>query len=119
MGLSAHELTAAKPNLSIAHATEKTADGKEKIDFQGTLSLTSGTMKASVNRNMVRLAFTQNIGHVNVSLYDGNGNLVYSGMVDTSVQRMVVIPTSNSEGRCTLVVENAAGYAEGDFERKK
>ena len=77
------------------------------------------TTTAKKNSNTVCLTFSQNIGYVSVTLIDGNGNLVYSGMVDTSVQRMVVIPTSNSEGRCTLVVENATGYAEGGFERKK
>lgn len=119
MGLNAHELTAAKPNLSIAHATEKTADGKEKIDFQGTLSLTSGTMKASVNRNMVRLAFTQNIGLVNVSLYDDNGNLVYSCSVDTAVQKMAMLPTAGGhEGTYTIVVENTSDTAVGQFEHR-
>lgn len=95
-------------------------DGDEKIEIRGTWSMTSeSAITAKAGHNTVCLTFTQNIGHVNVSLYDGNGNLVYSGMVDTSAQRVVVIPAGNSEGRCTLVVENASGYAEGDFERKK
>ena len=117
MGLGAQQLNAANP--FIAHTPDKTVDGKEKIDFQGTIPLTSNAMKATANSNTVCLTFSQNIGYVSVTLIDGNGNLVYNGIVDTSAQRVVVIPTGNSEGRCTLVVENAAGYAEGDFERKK
>ena len=117
MSLGAQQLNAANP--FITHVTEKTVDGKEKIDLQGSYSSLVSTTTAKKNSNTVCLTFSQNIGYVSVTLIDGNGNLVYSGMVDTSVQRMVVIPTSNSEGHCTLVVENAAGYAEGDFERKK
>ena len=118
MSFGAHELNAATPNPFIVHATEKTTDGKE-IDLQGSCcSLVSATT-AKKNGNTVCLTFTQSIGIVSVMLYDGSGCLIYSGTVDTSAQRVVVIPTGYGEGRCTLVVENASGYAEGDFERKK
>jgi hypothetical protein len=54
--------------------------------------------------------------HLNISLYNAEGNLCYSSVVNTGVQQMVVIPImGNSNGTYTVVLDNANGYAEGDF----
>ncbi len=95
-------------------------DGDEKIEIRGTCSLAGeSAIIAKAGHNMVQLTFTQNIGHVSVSLYDDNGNLVYSCSVDTAVQKMAMLPTTGGhEGTYTIVVENTSDTAVGQFERR-
>lgn len=120
-GLCALSICTTKLTASVPKLYLKTGpDGDEKIEIRGTFSMTSeSAITAKAGRNMVRLAFTQNIGLVNVSLYDDNGNLVYSCSVDTAVQKMAMLPTAGGhEGTYTIVVENTSDTAVGQFERR-
>jgi len=72
---------------------------------------------AGANDNSVYIHFNQNFGNVSISIYNAAGNLIYSSVVDTSVQQTMIIPISTSvSGTCTVVLNNANGYVEGDFE---
>ena len=74
-----------------------------------------------VNKKVVLLRplhFNQSFGNVGISVYNEAGNLVYGGMVDTSVQQTVIIPImGSSSGIFSVALDNAFGCAEGDFER--
>ena len=74
---------------------------------------------AEANEEAVYIQFNQNFGNVSISLYNPNGLLIHNSVVDTSVQQQVIIPIqSNVDGTYTLVLENATGYVEGDFEEE-
>ena len=71
---------------------------------------------AGANRNTVYLHFNQNFGNVSVSIYNAEGNLCYSSVVNTNVQQTIIIPISgNNNGGYTVVLNNAIGFAEGEF----
>lgn len=95
--------------------------GYEKIDLRGTLmlSINPNAIVAGANDNSVYIGFNQSFGNVNISIYNDMGGLVYSTMVDTSVQSVVIIPfTSAASGSYTVELSNANGYADGDFEKE-
>lgn len=92
----------------------------ERIRLQGKLDLNAGPndIEAGATEQAVYLYFNRGFGNVSISLYSASGLLIYNGVVDTSTQQMVVIPiTSTESGTYTVVLDNANGYAEGDFER--
>ena len=94
--------------------------GFEKIDLLGDLMLNHGpnAVVAGANENSVYIGFNQDFGNVSITIYNGAGLVVYSTVVDTSVQQVVIIPiTTAASGTYTVVLDNANGYAEGDFER--
>ena len=63
------------------------------------------------------VSFHQNFGYVSVILI-GDGGAVYNQTINTSVQQTVYIPLAGAlSGRYTLILNNANGYAEGDFEK--
>ena len=91
----------------------------EKIDLKGKLNLSAGPddIEAGATDNAVYLYFNQNFGNVSISLYSPMGLLVYNCVVDTSMQQLVVIPIASSvSGTYTVVLDNANGLVEGDFE---
>ena len=93
--------------------------GAERIRLKGKLNFNTNpeNIEAGATENAVYLYFDQNYGNVNIWLYNPTGILIYSGVVDTSMQQLVVIPiTSAASGTYTVVLDNANGYAEGDFE---
>lgn len=107
-------------NVSITCMEDNLPVGYEQIHLQGTLMLGTGTnaIVAGANDNSVYLHFNQNFGNVHVLIYNASGNLIYSNVVDTSMQQTIIIPiTSAVGGTCSVVLNNANGYAEGDFER--
>ena len=88
--------------------------------MRGKLNYNAGPddIEAGATDNAVYLYFNQNFGNVSISLYSPMGLLVYNSVVDTSMQQLVVIPIASSvSGTYTVVLDNANGYAEGDFER--
>ena len=95
--------------------------GAEKISMQGKLELSANPddIEAGATRNAVYLYFNQNFGNGSISLYNPEGQLIYSNVVDTSVQRYVTIPIANNSGNGDyyLTLDNANGFAEGDFNR--
>ena len=102
----------------VMETTEK-PHGSEIIYLQGSLVLNAGpnAIEAEVGDDAIYIKFNQNFGYVSVTIYNPYGLSIYSGMVNTAVQQLLVIPVSlNDEGIYTIVLENATGYADGDFE---
>jgi hypothetical protein len=94
-------------------------DGDE-IVLQGVLETGANPddIGASVNEDVVQVYFSRSFGNVSLSLYNGNNMLIYSGVVNTGVQQLVVIPINGmASGTYTLVLSNNNGVAEGEFER--
>ncbi len=94
--------------------------GFEKIDLHGDLMLNHGpnAVVAGANENSVYIGFNQDFGNVSISIYNAAGNLVYSTVVNTSVQQVVIIPfTSAASGTYTVELSSANGYADGDFNK--
>lgn len=93
----------------------------EQIHLHGTLDLgaASDDIEAYVDENTVYLSFHRSFGNVTVTLYNPSGSTIYSGVVNTAMQQLLVIPmTFSTEGTYTVVIENASGYADGDFEKQ-
>lgn len=91
----------------------------EKIVLRGRLDYNAGSddIEAGATDQAVYLYFNRNFCNVSISLYNATGNLIYSSVVDTSMQQLVVIPiNSTASGTYTVVLDNANGYAEGYFE---
>lgn len=92
----------------------------DKIDLRGDLLMNVGpnAIIAGANDNSVYIGFNQSFGNVSISIYNGMGGLVYSTVVDTSVQSVVIIPFSSAaSGSYTVELNSADGYADGDFEK--
>ena len=95
--------------------------GFEKITLLGELLLNVGpnAIVAGASDDAVYIGFNQDFGNVNISIYNGMGGLVYSTVVDTNVQSVVIIPfTSAASGSYTVELNSADGYADGDFEKE-
>lgn len=106
---------------SIVIVEDNVPTGYELIVLRGSLmtGANPNAINAGANRNSVYLHFNQNFGNVGISIYNESGNRVYSAVVDTSVQQTFVIPIAgNSNGTFNVVLDNANGFAEGDFERQ-
>jgi hypothetical protein len=92
----------------------------QTIHLKGKLDVNAGPndIEAYFDGNYVYVNFHRDFGAVSITLYDPSDLTIYSDMVNTSVQQLVVIPlTTLSEGVYTLVLESAFGYSDGDFVR--
>lgn len=90
------------------------------IMLQGCLDTNANPndIEAFVDEHSVYIYFHRNFGNVSITLYNPLNSIISSEVVNTAVQQLVVIPiTSQAEGIYTIVLENASGYAEGDFEK--
>ena len=95
-------------------------NGLDEIVLHGELVMSVGpdAINAGVGEDAVYIQFNQNLGNVAISLYNESGVLIYSNVVDSGVQQSVIIPINNaSSGSYSLELNNAAGYAEGFFDR--
>lgn len=114
LSFGAGELQANTPETtSIVQKNNDVPHGYEQIELQGSLMLSVGptSIDAGVNDNSIFIQFNQNLGNVIVTIYNPSGSTVYSGMVNTAVQQLLVIPvTFSSEGIYTIVLENASDY---------
>ena len=93
---------------------------KTMIILNGDLAISAGpeSIEASYRDNSVQVSFHQSFGYVGIMLMSETGKVVYSNTVNTSVQQTVHIPLSGTpNGRYTIILNNADGYAEGDFVR--
>ena len=107
-------------HVSIVNVEDNVPTGFEIIELKGDLMLGIGpnAIEAGANRKSVYIHFNQSFGNVNISIFNATGSLCYSGVVDTTVQQTVIIPISgSSEGTYNVVLDNANGYAEGEFNR--
>ena len=119
-GLWAGNFPANNPRtMNMIQKTIDVPHGYEHIELRGDLMLNAGptAIEAGVSDDAIYVQFNQNFGNVTVTVYNPNGLTIYSGVVNTAVQQLLVIPVSlNDEGIYTIVLENATGYADGDFE---
>ena len=94
--------------------------GYEKIDLKGSLMLgiNPNAIVAGVSDIDIYIGFNQSIGNVNISIYNSLGGLVYNTVVNTDVQQVVIIPiTSAASGSYIVELNNANGYADGEFDK--
>jgi hypothetical protein len=101
---------------------EEPPPGYEKINLLGDLLYNIGpnAIVAGASDDAVYIAFNQSFGNVNISIYNGMGGIVYNTVVNTDVQQVVIIPfTSAANGSYTVELNNANGYADGDFQKNK
>lgn len=95
--------------------------GLEAIILHGNLMMGTNpnAITAGYSRNAVYVHFSQSFGNVSVALHNEDGVLVYSTVVNTDVQQTLIIPLASSSGNggYHLTLDNANGYAEGDFRR--
>jgi hypothetical protein len=92
----------------------------DEIILQGDLMYGNNpnAIEAGASDNAIYIQFNQNFGNVSITIYNGNNLVVYSTVVDTSVQQVVIIPfTTAAADTYTIVLNNANGYAEGDFDK--
>lgn len=93
--------------------------GYEKINLQGSLMYGIGpnTVVAGASDDAVYIGFNEDLGNVNITIYNGMGGVVYSTVVNSGVQSVVIIPFSGvASGSYIVELNNANGYADGDFE---
>ncbi len=93
--------------------------GYNKIELHGDLATLVGpnAIVAGASDDAIYIGFNQNFGNVNISIYNGMGSLVYSTVVNTDAQSVVIIPFSSAAaGTYTVELSNANGSVDGDFE---
>lgn len=108
-------------SVSSFHNTSDFPNGYEEIELQGSLMFNIGTgaIEVGVSENTIYISFHRDFGAVSITLYDPNGLTIYNDVVNTAIQQLVVIPiTALNEGIYTIVLENAFGYADGEFEKQ-
>jgi hypothetical protein len=92
----------------------------ERIELHGDLMLNVGpnAIEAGASDDSVYIGFNQCFGNVSITIYNSNNIVVYSTVVDTSVQQVVIIPFSTAAPDAyTVVLNHADNCAEGDFEK--
>lgn len=93
--------------------------GYERIELKGDIFFGVGpnAIEAGASDDAVYIQFNQSFGNVDISIYSSSGALAYNTVVNTNVQTVVIIPfTAANTGSYTVFLENATGYAEGDFD---
>ena len=123
-GLCICEIQAANLNqVSVIHVEDNVPSGYEQINLDGTLVMgpNPNAITAGFSRNAVYVHFSQSFGNVSVALHNEDGVLIYSTVVNTDVQQTLIIPLANSSGNggYYLTLDNANGYAEGDFRKNE
>lgn len=103
---------------SILINTTDIPPNETQIDLHGSLvnSIGPNSVEAYYGNNCVIVCFHQIFGYVNITLTSDTGIVVYDNTVNTAVQQTFYIFLSDtSGGNYTLILDNANGYAEGDF----
>lgn len=120
IGLCAWDAQASHPQSVLINMEDNHIPSEAKeIRLMGKLNCSTGPddIEAGATENAVYLYFNQNHGNVSISLHNPSGLLAYNCVVDTSMQQLVVIPiTSPVSGTYAVVLDNANGLVEGDFE---
>lgn len=101
----------------IRYLEKNLPDGYDEIYLHGELMFNAGAIEAGASDDAVYIQFNQSFGNVDISIYSSSGALAYNTVVNTNVQTVVIIPfTAANTGSYTVFLENATGYAEGDFD---
>lgn len=120
-GISVLEMPAFNHEPSFVNeTTDELPPSYDLIELQGSLMYGSGTtaVEAGFNETSVYIQFNQNLGYVSITIINPYGLTIYTGVVNTAVQQVVVIPVSlSAEGLYTIYLDNASEYAEGEFEQ--
>ena len=106
-------------HISIISMEDNVPTGYEIIELKGDLDANAGpnAVVAGANDNSVYIHFNRSFGNVSITITNEAGHTVYHTVVDTSVQQTVIIPLTNAaSGIYTVSLDNASGFAEGDFE---
>lgn len=93
-------------------------EGYDIIELYGDLIRGSNlnAIEAGIGENDIYIHFNQNLETVSIYLYNDSGVLLYHNMVNTAIQQTVIIPINSAyNGSYYLEINNATGYAEGDF----
>ena len=121
IGLYTWEAQAINPKTTpIINESNSLPHGYEHIILRGDLLFGIGpnAIEAGASDDDIYIQFNQSFGNVNIAIFNGNGQQVYSTVVDTSVQQVVIIPfTTAAVDTYTVVLNNANGYVEGDFDK--
>ena len=123
LGLSTWEVQAINLNSApvIINGVEQNMPNEfEKIDLLGDLLYSVGpnAIEAGASDDAVYIQFNQSFGSVSITIYNSSNLVVYSTVVDTSVQQVAIIPFANASADAyTIVLNHADDYAEGDFEK--
>lgn len=121
IGLCTWEAQAVSPETTpIIYESNSLPHGYEHIILRGDLLFGIGpnAIEVGASDDEIYIQFNQSFGNVNISIFNAAGNMVYNTVVNTSVQQIVIIPfASVANGTYTVVLDNAIGYVEGDFER--
>lgn len=123
LGLCTWEVQAVNSNhVSILsmEVNDNVPTGYEVIFLKGDLmfGVAPNAIVAGANENSVYLHFNQSFGNVDIKIYNAAGNLIHNRVVDTSMQQTVIISIfGTTSGTYTVVLNNANGYAEGDFDK--
>jgi len=108
-------------NTTPCRFVEETNDvphGYEVIELQGSLmySCDPDAIEAGIGENDIYIHFNQNLETVSIYLYNDSGMLLYHNLVNTAIQQTVIIPINSAyNGSYYLEIDNATGYAGGDF----
>jgi len=97
---------------------EAVPEGYDIIDLHGDLmhSCDPDAIEAGIGENDIYIHFNQNLETVSIYLYNDSGVLLYHNMVNTAIQQTVIIPINSAyNGSYYLEIDNATGYAGGDF----
>ena len=122
ISLFSWEVQAANTKMTTPIETKEITDppsGYDKINLRGSLmnGIGPNAIIAGASEDAVYVGFNQDFGNVNISIYNGMNILVYSTVVNTGVQSEVIIPFPNAaSGTYIVEVNNANGYAEGEFD---
>ena len=113
------EIRATNPkSISLEESQNELPPSYEEIVLQGSLALNAGpyAIEAGFNENSIYIRFNQDLGYVNIMVNNALDITVYSDIVNTGIQQIVVIPISGiPSGDYTLVLESAFGYSDGGF----
>lgn len=121
LGILSWKAQAVNPKTEPMYTIENNMPNEyDRVELHGLLATIAGPngIEAGASDDEVYIGFNQSFGNVNISIYNGMGGLVYSTLVNTDVQQVVIIPFSGvASGTYTVELSNANGYAEGDFDR--
>ena len=93
-------------------------EGYDIIELYGDLIRGSNlnAIEAGIGENDIYIHFNQNLETVSIYLYNDSGVLLYHNLVNTAIQQTVIIPINCAyNGSYYLEIDNATGYAGGDF----
>ena len=121
IGLCVWGAQAVTPKATLApYESNSVPHGFDEIILQGDLlySIGPNAIEAGARDDAVYIQFNQSFGNVSITIYNSSNLVVFSTVVDTSIQQVVIIPFANaSADSYSVVLSHANNYAEGDFEK--